>query len=197
MELGIKLKRDFYPKKIAKQFAFASAQALTKTAKEAQIAIIDQLPEHFTLRGNWFQPGYKFGIKIKPAKKDNLKAIVGTDADWLEKFETGADKTPRNKFLAIPTDNVRRSKRQIIQRGQRPGALRGKGDVVLQTKSGPVLFVRQGRGKNKRLVALYNLEVKAKIRKNSAVIEPAVKVINGRLYKNFSESFIKALKTAR
>ena len=196
-ELGISLKRDFYPEKIAKQFAFASALALTKTAKDAQSGITSGLPNHFTLRGNWHQPSNKFGIKIKPAKKDSLAAAVGTNADWLEKFETGTDKLPRQNFLAVPTDNVRRNKKLIIQKSQRPAALRGKGDFVIQTKSGPVLFVRKGRGKKKQMVALYNLETKAKIKKNSAIIEPAVKVINGRLYKNFSQAFIKALKTAR
>lgn len=196
-DFGINLKRNFYPEKIVKQFTFAGAVALTKTAKEGQAAIIQNLPNEFIIRGNWFQPSNKFGIRIQPAKKDKLVAVVGTNADWLEKFETGADKTPKNQYLAIPTDNVRRTKRMIIQKSQRPSGLRGKGDVVLQTKSGPVLFVRQGRGKKKKLVALYNLETKAKIKKHSAVIEPAVKVINGRLMINFREAYVNALRTAK
>jgi len=107
-DFGINLKRNFYPEKIVKQFTFAGAVALTKTAKEGQAAIISNLPNEFTIRGNWFQPSNKFGIRIQPAKKDKLVAVVGTNADWLEKFETGADKTPKNQYLAIPTDNVRR-----------------------------------------------------------------------------------------
>lgn len=197
MSFDILLKRNFYPEKVAKQMTFAAASALTKTAKEGQAAVIENLPKEFTLRTNWFEPKMRFGIRIKPAKKNSLRAEVGTDAEWLDKFETGKDKTPKNRFLAIPMDNVRRNKKQLIQKSQRPAGLRGRGDVVLQTKSGPVLFQRQGRGKKKRLVALYNLETKAKIRKVSPVLTPVVKIVKGRLMRNFNEEFIKALKTAK
>lgn len=198
MSLGILLKRNFYPEKVAKQATFAAVKAINSIAKEGQSAVIDdELPKDFTLRTNWYKPSNRFGIRVRFANKNKLRAEVGTDAEFLDKFETGNDKTPKNEFLAIPTDNVRRNKKQLIQRLQRPQGLRGRGDVVLPTKSGPMLFQRQGRGKNKRLVALYNLEKRAKIQKLSPVIAPVVRVVNGKLMRNFNEEFIKALKTAR
>lgn len=198
MSLGIKLKRDFYPEKVAKQLTFAAAKGLTATAKQAQGAVQNDLKNKFTLRTNWMAQSNKFGIRVKSATKNDLTAEVGTNADFLEKFETGEDKTPRGKLLAIPTLNVRRNKKQLIPRNQRPAALRDKRTVVMKTKSGNVvLFQRKYKGKRAKLVALYNLSAVAKIKKDSPVIVPALRVIRQRLNKNIGNEFIKALKTAR
>jgi hypothetical protein len=192
-----KVTKNFRQASMAKQLPFAAAKTLTTTAKGAQTEVLSKLGRKFTLRNNWFRPNTPLGIKVKPAKKTNLAAEVGTNFDALEKFETGKDKTPRGAHLAIPTGNVRRNKRQIIQRSQRPGALRGKRTFVIPTRSGPVLFQRKYKGKRSRVIALYNLETRARIRKNSPVIEPALKSIRANLNKNFLESLDQAMKSAR
>jgi hypothetical protein len=198
MSLGISLKRDFYPEKIARQMTFATAKALTVTAKQAQGAVMANLPGNFTLRTNWANQSNKFGVRVKSATKTDLRSEIGTNADWLDKFETGDDKTPGKKYIAIPTDNVRRNKKMLIPRNQRPNALREKRTVVLTTKNGnKVLFQRKYKGKRSQLIALYNLEERAKIKKISPIIVPAVRIVRGRLTKNFSEAFVNALKTAR
>ena len=189
--------KNFKTAQIGRQLPFALASALTATVKNAQSAIINSLDDQFTIRSQWWKPSNRFGIKIKAAKKNNPVAEVGTNADWLEKFETGKDKLPRGRSLAIPTDNVRRNKKQIITRGNRPKALRSKRTFVLPTKSGPVLFQRKYRGKRSYIVPLYNLDPKAKIEKNSPVIEPALKSIRDNLNKNFVKSMDQALRTAR
>lgn len=192
-----RITKNFTTAQIAKQLPFAIASGLTQTAKDAQAEAGRTLDDKFTLRSNWWKPSNKFGIRVRPAKKTNLQAEVGTDADWLDKFETGKDKTPRGQHIAIPTANVRRNKRQIIPKGQRPAALRGKRTFVLQTKSGPVLYQRKYKGKRSAIVALYNLETRAKIQKKSPIIEPALKSIRQTLNKNFLAALDNALKTAK
>ena len=193
-----KVTKNFKRASMGKQLPFAVAKGLTATAKDAQGAVLGGLSNKFTLRNNWFKPNTPLGIRIKPAKKNNLQAEVGTNFDAMEKFETGKDKTPRSgRHLAIPTPNVRRNKRQIITRAQRPGALRGKRTFVIETSRGPVLFQRKYKGRRSKIVALYNLEQRARIRKISPVIDPAVKTIRRRLEPNIQKALDEAMRTAR
>lgn len=182
---------------MARQLPFATAVALTKTAQEGQKEVVDTLDDKFTIRTGWAKPSNKFGIKIKAAKKTNLVAEAGTDADWLEKFETGKDKLPRGNNLAIPTANVRRTKKDLIRRAQRPNALRSKRTFVLKTKSGNVLFQRKFKGKRSQIVALYNLEKRARIRRNSPVYQPVKNIVARNLGRNFTRAFADALRTAK
>lgn len=195
--ISVTVKKNFSSSSVAKQLPFAIASALTKTVKQAQTEIINTLDDKFTLRNSWYKPSSPLGIKVKPAKKNDLRAEVGTNFDQLEKFETGRDKTPRGSHLAIPTGNVRRTKRDIIRRSQRPNSLRGKRTFVLNTKAGKVLFQRKYKGKRSQIVALYNLETRARIKQNSPVINPAKRTIIRSLGKNLHEALANALKTAR
>ena len=181
---------------IKKQIAFGTAKGLTDTAKDAQKAVVDALQSTFTLRGNWFRQNMRHGIKITPAKRDKLQSAVHTLADWLEPHETGKDKTPRGSNIAVPTENVRRNKRMIIPKGQRP---KGLGDkvFVMQTKRGPVLAQRITRGKNKGIRILYGLEKKVAIKKNSTFYEPAEKTVKANLKKNIDAGIRYALATAK
>ncbi len=182
----------------AKQVTFALAATLTAVAKEAQKGVIGSIEHTFTVRNTWLQPSNRFGIKVLPATKDDLTAAVATAADWLVGHEEGADKLPRGQFLAIPSANVRRTKRDIVQKGQRPQALRGKRDVVLPLKGGGMgLFQRRGRGKNERLVFLYRLVKRAHIRKQPTVVPPTVKVFEQRFNSLFEQKLREAIRTAR
>lgn len=182
---------------MSKQLPFGIARGLTKTVKGAQSEILSTVPREFTVRGNWLKPSNKFGIKIKPATKRDLTAEVGTNADWLKLHESGGTKKPSGSNIAIPTVNVKRTKRDIIRRAQRPNALRGKRDVVLKTKKGAVLFQRKFKGKRSKLVPLYNLESRARIRQNSTVKKPGLKFIRRHLVRNISESLNDAMKNAK
>lgn len=171
--------------KIGKNLRFGLASGLMKTAKEGQAEVIKTIKSEFTTRGRWMEPSTPFGIRITPAKRDakEIEATVQTAADWLLLHETGGTKKPQNGNLAVPTENVRRNKRDIIQKAQRPRNL--KNAFVLQTKKGPVLFqklfgnasgkfttrkLKTNRGT--RLVAVYGLEKSAKIKKRSTFYEP-------------------------
>jgi len=75
--VSVNIKKNYTDAKMAKQLPFALAKGLTDTAKDAQKDILGNLSDVFTLRGNWFNPSNKFGIKIQPATKTNPIAKVG------------------------------------------------------------------------------------------------------------------------
>jgi hypothetical protein len=182
--------------KIYSNIKFGTAVGLTKTAQEGQTTVVSALKATFTLRGTWFEKNNRFGIKIKPATKDDLSSEVRTLADWLQIHEEGGIKKARDGRLAIPTDDVRRNKRLIIPRNMRPKGLAGK-VFVLQTKKGPVLAQRITRGKRKGVVILYGLEGSARIRKQSTFYGPIKKVVERQLNKNIEAGIQKALDTMK
>lgn len=178
-------------KDILRNLNFGHAVGLTKTAKEGQEAVKAEQKQRFTIRNKWQDFG-PFAIRIKPATRDNLKAEIGTAADFLLAHEEGRDKTPRGANIAIPTDQVRRNKKLIIPKGQRPKGLGAK-VFVLQTKKGPVLAQRIKKGKRKGLIVLYGLEKKARIKKTETFYPVIRKVVERRMEANIKREVAKAL----
>jgi hypothetical protein len=186
------------PVNLVKQVTFALAQTLTAVMKDAQAEVNSDIERTFTVRNGWNRPSNAMGIKVQPATKSDLSAALVTRADWLIPHETGEDKVPDGNALAVPGRNVRRTKRDIIQRSQRPKALRGKRDVVLPLRGGGLgLFQRKGKGRNGRLVFLYTLAKRARIRKQPTVIEPTIKVAEKKFDKLFYANLKKALRPTR
>lgn len=181
---------------LAKQVTFALVSTLTALAREAQAASIASIESTFTVRNNWDKPSNAMGIKALPATKTDLTSAVATRADWLHEEARTKEPLRAGGQLAIPTAEVRRTKRDIIQRSQRPKALAGKA-FRLKTRNGPVLAYRKGRGKNKQLVVLYRLKPSARIRKQSTLVEPTVKVFEKRFDKVFEQQVRRALATAK
>jgi len=191
-------------KNLDKQTTFALASSLTLTAKEIQTETITTLEGTFTVRTNWNKPSNALGVRVKPATKQKLETWIGTAADFLEKFvrEPAGSivlKIPQGEFLAIPTTNVRRTKRDIIRATQRPQKLRGKRDIVLPMKSGKgfVLFQEQGRGVNTKRVALYILVPRAKIREKDILFGPAKRVFEKRFPQIYENQLRRAFAGAR
>ena len=184
---------------LEKQVTFALASALTLVAKEAQTQVIKTIESTFTVRNTWDQPSNAMGIKVLPATKNDLSSAVVTRADWLNPHEDGEDKTPTagGSNIAIPTAEVRRTKRDIIRRDQRPRGLMGKRDVVIKTSKGPALFQRKGRGATSRLVLLYFLKPRTHIKKQSTMLEPTRAVVDKRFGQIFFEQLRKAFSTAK
>jgi hypothetical protein len=187
-----------------KQTIFALASALTLTAKQGQAASIKAIEGAFTVRTTWLKPSNVFGVRVKPATKQNLVAWVGTAAEWLEKFikePAGAIvlKIPQGEFLAIPTPNVRRTKRDLIRATQRPRALRGKRDFLIPLRSGRgfLLAQHQGRGKNQRTVILYVLVKRARIRERDVLYGPTRRAYERNFSKILGLQLQRAFATAR
>jgi hypothetical protein len=138
----------------------------------------------------------RFGIKVKPATKTDLVAAVQTNADWLIPHEEGTENADKRQNIAVPTDQVRRNKRLIIPRGQRPKGLNTKA-FVMQTKHGPVLAQRIKRGPRKGIIVLYGLERSVHIKKVSTFHDPIEKEVNRFLTHDIAEGIEFALKTAK
>jgi hypothetical protein len=182
---------------IVKQINFGTVVGLTRTALQGQEAVRGALRGNFTLRGTWFEQQNRFGIKTKRATPRDMTAEIMTRADWLLKHETGQDKTSiQGHSIAVPTDQVRRNKRLIIPRGQRPLGL-GTKAFVLQTKHGPVLAQRITRGKRKGVIILYGLERKVKIQKKSVFYEPIDKVVRRRGQENIEKGIMQAVASSK
>jgi hypothetical protein len=186
-----------------KQTTFALASALTLTAKQGQTAALRAIEGSFTIRTPWPSRG-PFAVKVKPATKINLEAWVGTAAEWLEKFvrEPAGSivlKIPQGEFIAVPTGNVRRTKRDLIRAAQRPRALQGKRDFLVPLRHGRgfVLMQRQGRGRQQRAVALYVLVPRARIKEKDVLYGPTRRAFEKNFSKNLSTQLERAFATAR
>jgi len=181
---------------IERQLPFATALALTRTAKEIQREEIAHIRSAFTVRGSWLREGGKFGVGITPASKQDLVAVVESRAPWLEVHEDGTTRTPAGSHFAIPQAIIRRTKTQVIAKSHRPKAL--KRAFKVETKKGiPLLLQRIGRGKRSILRVMYQLTGKAKIEPRLRFIETGREVVE-RVWKQiFSEALDHAIRTAR
>jgi hypothetical protein len=187
-----------------KQVRFAIASACTKGAKAVQAADVRAIEGAFTIRTRWDVVG-PYAVKVQAAKKDDnpIVALVGTGADFIEKFIREPEgstvlKLPQGEFIAIPTTNVRRTKRDLIRAAQRPRALRGKGDFVIPLKNGTLgLFQRQGRKGQKKAVLLYRLVKRARIKERDVLFGPAQKILDAQLLGLYQQGVAQAIATAK
>lgn len=186
-----------------KQTTFALAAALTATAKLGQAASLKAIHGAFQIRTTWSERG-PFAVKVRPATKLNLNAWVGTAAEWLEKFvrePAGSTviKLPHGEYLAIPTTNVRRTKRDLIRATQRPRAIKGKRDFLVPLKSGRgfLLMQTQGRGRQKKAVVLYVLVRRARIKERDVLYGPVRKAYEQNFSKILGTQLERAFATAR
>jgi hypothetical protein len=185
-----------YISDLAKQIPFATALALTRTAKEVQRDEIAHIRNAFTVRGSWLREGGKFGVGITPASKENLVAVVESRAPWLEAHEEGTTRTPEGSHFAIPQKDIRRTKTQVIAKFQRPKAL--KRAFKVETKRGvPLLLQRVGRGKRSILRVMYQLTGRARIAPRLRFFETGRAVVERVWQRSFSEALDRAIRTAR
>jgi hypothetical protein len=186
-----------YLSNIERQLPFATALALTRTAKEIQREEIAHIRSAFTVRGSWLREGGKFGLGIVPASKENLVAVVESRAPWLEAHEEGTTRTPAGEHFAIAQKDIRRTKTQIIARSQRPRAL--KRAFKIDTKAGriPLLLQRIGRGNRSILRVMYQLTGRARIDPRLRFFETGRTVVGKVWRRIFSEALDRAIRTAR
>jgi hypothetical protein len=197
---NVKIKQSGLPPltgaQIDKQIKYGTAVGLTKTIKAGQAAVVDSMRDKFTLRGSWFQQSSRVGIKVKTAKPSDLTAEVTTLADWLLKQKKGGNVFPFRNYLAIPTSNVKRSKRDVVTKANRPKNL--KKSFVITTKNGRhILFQRKGRGKRSDIVAMYVLVPKVNIKPTDTFFSPADEIAKKHLTKNITAAIEKAIATAK
>ncbi|HEX2892268.1 hypothetical protein [Vineibacter terrae] len=172
-----------------RQFPFAKAKALTKTAQDAQGDVRADLPNRFTLRNTWVSKG----IRITPAKKTALTAEVGSLEPFMARQETGGTKKARDHSRVAVPSQARRNKRGMIPRGERPAGLRGKPRVFLMKTAGGVGIVRRATKARTPIQFLYWLKADVQVR-------PAFgfkKAVGTTVARAFGPNFVAALDQAR
>jgi hypothetical protein len=191
------------------QVPFATARALTQTGLDSQKAEQARIAALFTLRRPDFvqKQGVKLMGGIATKAKPSITFRVDPKADFLIKFETGAEKKPTGgEFLALPTD-VRKTKRDLITASNRPrslisrlGPVHGAGGVfVLRTQHGklvPGIYQRGGRGARK-IKLLFAFERDALTPKLLGFVDTFSKTVQQRWQINFTTALADAIKTAR
>ncbi len=178
-----------------RQVPFAAAKALTVTAKDAQAEVLESLPKQFTLRTAWYKPSSPLGFKITPATKTKLQSEIYTRAPFMSLQETGGIKTPKGDMIAVPTSNVRRSKKDRILKNQRPSYLlhqaKRRGFIMKQG-----IWQRTGRGRG-TLKLMYALIPKARINPRLHFYQTCGRIVSKRFKENFNKAFADAMRTAK
>lgn len=198
--------------KIAKNINFGVASGLTQTAKEGQEAVKGALRGTFTLRGGWFEQQNKFGIKVKPAKRDDLSAEIRTNADWIEKQKKGGNISGSQnvrtfhytfegtRYIAEPSRELRpKGSKKVIGRAQWPSRLRRKkGTFVIKTRGRkiPLLMSRFAPGKS-GVAAMYILRRAVTIKPVDTFYDPITKVVRRRGEENIRRGIARALATMK
>lgn len=183
------------------EFAFATAKALTDTAKNAQSEIRNkELPRAFDLKNKWTQSG----IRITPAKKDMPSASVYSRDWYLTDHEHGKIRFPfQGKYIAIPGRGLSIGKSGRITKAKRPNAVMRRPNVFIVTlrKSGLKAIVQRPRkkadAKAGKLNVLYILKPKVNIKEKLRFEETVAEVVNKRFRRNYIRALSRAIKTIR
>lgn len=177
-----------------KQIPFATAVALTKTAKAAQKDLEKQTlkdldrPTRFTQRA--------FGIK--PARKNNLAAVVfikDKQAKYLRLQIRGGTRKPERKAEVVPVAI------KLNKFGNIPGRHRGKIAKLLNRKDTFVSNINGLSGiwqrKAGRLTLLAAFKKQVTYQKRFRFEETVAKTVKRVFPRRFKIEMAKALKTAR
>lgn len=181
-----------------KQWDFATARALTWTAKDVQAEVVKNMRSRFKIRREWVING----IRIKPVSKNSVNGAsidVYSRDYFMGLQEFGGDKIAHNKYIAIPTKMVRTRSNGIIPMSDRPKAL---GDRVEQVVINGTRFLalKKGRKSKKngaKLRLLYVLVPKAKIGKKLHLADDGLRIAKSNFIPNFQKSLEDAIRTAR
>jgi hypothetical protein len=194
----------------ARQLPFAASRAINALGLEFQRRQRATLQDTFTLR----RPDFiaREGVKrLGPAaRKERLFVTFGTSdrASFLDKFETGESKRPREGHsLALPV-SVRRNKRDIVPRTQRPRQLLDKGSQkqgagsVFRVPQGtsarlmPGLYQRAGRGGRESLRFLWAFKPTTPV-PASLHFERTARAVMAEWPDHFAREFAAALRSAK
>jgi hypothetical protein len=194
--------------KLDQDIKFAAASALTKAVKLTQDVIVTvALPAEFHVRGTWWRPGYQKGINMLGATKEGQEAVLFTRADWLLEAEgnAGGVKTADHggHHLAVPdVENTRHGIDKKIRKAEKPRYLldpiNKKRSFKVNTHGGYTLILqRKGRGKKSYLVTKYIFRNEVKVPHQSAIIEPANRIIPRIIGDLFNQQLKVAISTSR
>jgi hypothetical protein len=211
LQIGVKSQLDQVVAKLAvfdaKQLPFAASKALNDTANQAKKAVQATMPANFTIRRDWIVRG----IQVVPATKQALSAIVWSRDEFMGLQETGGDKHPYGKFLAIPLPGtaIKPTAASIIRPEDYPrnipatlqaaNAPKGTMTAVVTMRNGKKFIARAALAptKGKRLELLYYLMPTAHLKPRLDMGLTVAKVVARDFMPNFESALNLALSTAR
>ena len=179
--------------KLREQIPFATAKALTQTAKDVQRAESAEIGKVFD-RPSPFTRG---AVGITPATKQSLSAKVflkDIQAAYLKLQVEGGQRFPKRRALVLPGSGLRLNQYGNIPRGK-VKALLARADVFSGTVRGTAgLWQRLRNGPPKLLIAY---EPKAQYGKRFPFYEVAKAEIERRIVTNTQQALLVALRTMR
>lgn len=182
---------------VGRQIPFATAVALTRTAKDVQARLIADLPADFTVRSPWTAKG----IRVKSANKRNLEAQVGSRDEYMARQATGGVKEPRSgQTVAVPITGRGRARATVkspTRRGKWPARLLQKPRYFIQKINGKLgLWRRPSKGK-RAIQLVYSLVDEVRIPKRWPLQRTAQAVVRKQWDRRAQEALTQALLTAR
>lgn len=178
-----------------KQVPFATALALTTTAKDAQAEEIKQMstrmdrPTPFTLKG----------VTIIPAKKNRLIATVlvkRIQEEYLQHQITGGTVNHRGAGTGVPTKHKKLNKYGNIA-GRRLGLVKGTKEFIATINGTTGVWKRTGGRRNRKLQLLIGFHRETSYRPIYPFQSIAYKTAKARFRRNFERAMTRALATAR
>ncbi|MCP4352303.1 MAG: hypothetical protein GY795_43145 [Desulfobacterales bacterium] len=180
----------------SKQLPFATALALTNTAKKAQEKLRQGLGSKFTMRRTWVAKG----IQVKAANKRQplhlMEAIIGSKDEFMLRQELGGVKKGRSGHrIAIPVGARRTRKSVTTKRSWPTQVLKRKNVFILEQKFGREAIIQ--RNKSGDIKLLYLLQRKVKVKKRWDFRETVNEVAQEQFNSQFNKAFDRALDTAK
>ena len=180
-----------------RQFPFATAAALTDTARQARDDVRGRMSKHFKIRNE----GVRRAVNFKAADKRDQEpeAIVHTEpwAEFLTFQVTGGVKRAKGGRVAVPTRIVRRGARGRISKPQKPRPLRERRGLEEGRLERGQIVVRGVKTAPPGLSIFYHLVRGARIEARWP-FEPEVRAVVAReLAGNFTRRLQQAIATAR
>lgn len=176
-----------------KQIPFATAVALTKTARDANLAVRPTLAKRFTLRRKGLEKGWR---STRANKKDwpRIEAGVGSKEGFWKLHEYGGTKKPENASkMVIPTRATKRGKTGKITPANRPTALLQKGKAIVTPTA--ILKTKAKKRDPRRILFLRRKSVRVKKRLGA---RKTILVETRRVYPgHFERELAAAIQTAR
>lgn len=173
------------------QLRFAAAKSLTNVAQAVKARVVAEMPNRFTLRRTWVQKG----IRVQPATKANLTAVVGSIDPFMERQEIGAFKVPmgpRGKYIAVPNDNVLPGSTARVANADLPKKLGDRGFRIKAKDGRMYLAKRFLKGARKGVQILYSLKLKTDVKKRLGLVEIGEQVIAKQFRKIFTDNLLAA-----
>jgi hypothetical protein len=186
---------------VQKQARFATAVALTQTAKDAQKALTQALPQIFD-RPIAFTQNSVTIISATKAKLESVVLVKDKQATYLAIQEVGGTQRPRPGAPLVVPVNIRRNVYGNIGRGgiKREVAKPGVFTVGRNAQSNlPPGIYRRGKGRNRTAapVLLVSLERRTQYKPRFNMKRRVLAVAEIRFPINFERALRHALATAR